>query len=352
MRLRPARLTALATVCLPLLLACPNALAQSDADRATARSLGQDGESALEAKDFKKAEDLFRRADRLVHAPTLSLGLARALAGAGKYVESQETYNRIIREGVFPGAPAPFQRAVDDAKKEVDAVSPKVAGATITVQGPGGAEIANPSVLLDGVAVNAASLGVRRLVDPGSHVLKVSADGYKAQELHFQVNEGGSVTEPVTLEKDASAPPPPTTGTNTTGAATPPPATTTTTSPPPPPAGGGSHSSSVLPIVAFGVGGAGLILGAITGGIALGDHSNLSTECPGGTCSSTQARSDLDGYHTMGLLSTVGFIVAGVGAATGVVLLVTQPKETAGSAGGLHVAPTIGLGSVGAVGTF
>jgi hypothetical protein len=347
MRLRHAVLPALAS--LSLLAVVPSAFAQSDADRATARSLGQDGEAALEAKDFKKAEDDFRRADRLVHAPTLGLGLARALAGEGKYVESQETYNRIIREGVFPGAPPAFQNAVDAAKKEVDAVSAKVAGATITVTGPGGTEVANPNVVLDGVGVNAASLGVRRLVDPGTHVLKVSADGYKAQEVHFTVTEGLSVNQPVTLEKDPNAtatppttPPPGTTppGTGTT----PPPGGGGVTTPPPPV----QHSTPILPIVAFGVGGAGLLLGAITGGIALGDHSTLANKCTNG-CPSSES-GDLDSYHTMGMLSTVGFIVAGVGAATGAILLLTAPKETTGS--GFHVTPAIGLGSVGAVGSF
>jgi hypothetical protein len=100
--------------------------------------------------------------------------------------------------------------------------------------------------------------------------------------------------------------------------------------------------------VAFGVGGAGLVLGAITGGIALGDHSSLSNKCGGGCPASAQG--DLDSYHLMGTLSTVGFIVAGVGAATGAVLLLVQPKET--TASGFHVAPAIGLGSVGAVGSF
>jgi hypothetical protein len=57
----------------------------------------------------------------------------------------------------------------------------------------------------------------------------------------------------------------------------------------------------------------------------------------------------------MGLLSTVGFIVGGVGAATGVVLLIAQPKgdsATPPAAAGLHITPAIGLGSIGAVGTF
>ena len=49
------------------------------------------------------------------------LGLARALAAEGKYVEAQESYNRMIREGLPAGAPDVFKRALDDAKKEVDA---------------------------------------------------------------------------------------------------------------------------------------------------------------------------------------------------------------------------------------
>src|ERR1035441_2491334 len=106
------RLATPVSAALALVLATPAAaLAQSDTDRATARQLGKDGEQALDAKDFKRAEDDFRRADGLIHAPTLVLGLARALAGEGKLVEAQEAYQRIIRDGVAPGAPDAFKRA-------------------------------------------------------------------------------------------------------------------------------------------------------------------------------------------------------------------------------------------------
>jgi hypothetical protein len=100
--------------------------------------------------------------------------------------------------------------------------------------------------------------------------------------------------------------------------------------------------------VAFGVGGAGLVVGGITGILAMGKHSTLSGECTS-TCPPS-AQSDLDSYHTMGTISTVGFIVAGVGAAAGVILLVTQPKTTATT--GLRIVPTVGLGSLGAAGSF
>src|SRR5579862_7412259 len=105
---RPLALAA--SLSLLLGLASGRALAQSDGDRATARDLGRDGQAALDQKDYKTAEDRFRRADKLVHAPTLELGLARALAGEGKVMESQETYNRIVREGLAPGAPEVFKQ--------------------------------------------------------------------------------------------------------------------------------------------------------------------------------------------------------------------------------------------------
>ena len=75
----------------------------------------------------------------------------------------------------------------------------------------------------------------------------------------------------------------------------------------------------------MGVGGAALVVGAITGGLAMGDHSDLEDNCPGGQCPPEQ-QDTLDSFHTMGTVSTVGFIAGGVLAATGVVLLLTAPS--------------------------
>jgi len=338
-----------ATLAVGLGLLAPVASAQSDADRATARQLGQDGQQALDAKDYRAAEDHFRRADKLVHAPTLELGLARALAGVGKFVESQETYNRIVREGVAPGAPEAFKHAIDDARKEVETVSTKVGAVTITVKGRDGADVADPSVALDGQPINSASLGVRRAIDPGNHALHVSATGYKPADFNFPVTAGSNIDQPIVLEKDlgAAAPPAapaPSPATNATPATSPAPSSDNTATP--------SNKGSIAPWIAFGVGGVGLVVGAITGGLALGDHSTLASECGNGTCATndSKAQSDLSSYHTMGAISTVGFIVAGVGAAAGVVLLITAPKSQPTT--GLQVSPTIGLGSIGAIARF
>jgi hypothetical protein len=169
--MRPLRVAALSTL-LGVgvgLTTTPPARAQAFGDRATARQLGRDGEDALAAKDYKKAEDSFRRADRLVHAPTLLLGLARALVGEGKLLEAQEVYNAIVREGAPAGAPAAFTKAVVDAKAEVDAIGPKLGAVTIAVKTSDGASpdgLANLKVTIDDAPVGLASLGVKRPV-PG-----------------------------------------------------------------------------------------------------------------------------------------------------------------------------------------
>ena len=359
MRLRSLALGLSASLLLASLASAP-ARAQSDADRATARQLGQDGEDALEKKDWKRAEDDFRRADALIHAPTLMLGLARALAGEGRFVEAQEAYNRIVREGVAPSAPDAFKKAVDDAKKEVDGVSARIGSVVITVTASGGGDMPGLQVLLDDKSVNPASLGVKRSVDPGNHTLKVTATGFKDAQLSFKVPDGGAVNEPVTLEHGLSVGPNPSASTAPSTSAMP---TSSTTTEPTTTASVETETpapkKSILPWIAFGVGGAGLIFGGITGGLAIGKHSTLAGECNNSVCPPAD-QSDLDSFHTMGTLSTVGFIVGAVGVTAGVILLFVHPGKsespapaaTTTATASIEVQPVVGLGTIGAIGRF
>jgi hypothetical protein len=334
-------------------LTAPEVFAQAEVDRATARQLGEAGQQALDARDYKTAEDDFRRADKLVHAPTLLLGLARALAGEGKFVDAQETYKRIVREGVAPGSPAVFQRAVEEAAKEVAAVAPKIGGATITVKTAGGEPPpANLQITWDGAPVNAATLGVKRPADPGDHVVHAAADGYKPVDLKVRIPVGGSADAALTIEKDPNA----------AATATPPNAAGMPAADGSTPAGDGREQPAtagrgpgIWPWVALGVGAAGLITGGVTGAMAMSKQSDLASACSGHTCPPDQ-KATLDSYNTLGTISTVGFIVGGVGAATGVVLLLLKPNfisaPARASAAGLQVEPVLGLGTVGAAGRF
>lgn len=275
----------------------------SEADKAQARVLGEEGQQALAKQDYEVAYDRFKRAEALYHAPTLLLGLARSAVGAGKYVQAQEAYNKLIREPLPKNAPDPFVRAQEDAKKEIIGLDQKIAWATITVTGP-----AKPVVTLDDESIPAAALGGKRPINPGEHVVKASGPGYLEREERFSIVSGAATTVEVALEVDPHAGdlPEPVPGTPSTGDT-----------------GDGQRIGGY---VTLGVGAAGLLMGVITGGLAVGKHGELDDGCPGGTCPPA-LQGTLDDFHTLGTVSTVGIVAGGVLAATGLVVVLTAPSE-------------------------
>jgi hypothetical protein len=329
------------------------AMAQSEADRAQARDLGQQGYAALDAKDYVKAADLFKRADALFHAPTIMVGLARAEVHLGKYVEASEHYRRVVLEGAPPGAPQAIRDAIDAAKKELADAEAHRAKATINVKGPD-----QPSVTLDGAPMSQAALGVERLVNPGQHLVHVSASGWKDAEQTFTVADGGTAQLTVQMEAGgAAAPATPAPATPATGAApaTPSPGDMSTAPDATPSTSGGSLKT--LGWIGIGVGGAGIVLGAVTGGLAAGKKSSASgSPCASGPCAQsdlTTYQSNRDSYYTMGTISTIGFIAGGVLAAGGAALLLFGPHgESAPAATTGWVAPFVGPGSAGVTGRF
>lgn len=164
----------------------------SEGDKAAARQLVVEGFAALERKDYATAADRFSRADTVVHAPTVSLGLARAQVGLGKFVSAQENYNRVIHEGLLPGASPAFVKAVEDGRTELAALAPRVPSLVIQVRGAG-----VPKVTLDGVVVPPALLGAKRPVNPGKHLIRAVAPTLETREASVTVGEGQ--TETVTL---------------------------------------------------------------------------------------------------------------------------------------------------------
>jgi hypothetical protein len=309
-----------------LLLAAPAAAQVSDADRATARMLAQQGQEALESQDWAVAAERFARADALVHAPTLMLGQARAEVGRGRWIAALELYSRILREGVPAGSPAPWGKALQDAQKELAAFEPRVPAAVIELKGAGAA---TAKVSIDGTPVPAAAIGVNRPVDPGKRTLRAEAEGYAPVEVVMTFTE--RKVEKVTLQIDQ------------------PRATPSDASPPaPPPAAPQSSPLKTIGFVGIGVGGAGLIMGAVTGAMALSKHGQLAQTCPNGHCTGQQ--SAIDSYNLVGNLSTAGFVAGGILAATGVVLVIVAPKDPAPKQAWL--APTIGAGYAGLQGMF
>ncbi|HXX70640.1 MAG TPA: hypothetical protein VEK07_25880 [Polyangiaceae bacterium] len=276
----------------------------SDADRATARALAREGYEAEKRGQYGIAADRFGRAEALVHAPTLLLGLARAQTGLGKLVEAQEIYERIIREPLAPNAPPPFEKAVEDAKSERAALIPRIAWVTIVVSGA-----ASPDVVLDDAPMLAATLGVRRACNPGEHSVKATAKGFAPAERTFIVGEGSEQMISIPMEALPPATPEPVAA-----------AVVTAKRPAP-----GMPLQTELAIGALGVGAVGLITGGAAGIWVLARHASLSSACPQGQCGPSES-SALNTYRAVADLSTAALIVGGVGAAAGVALVLTTPK--------------------------
>jgi hypothetical protein len=311
---------------------------KSDADRATARALAHEGYEAQKQGRYALAADRFERAEALVDAPTLLLGLARAQVGLGKLVEASESYRRILRDPLAPGAPAAFIKAVEDAKREAPGVATRLAWVTLDVRGP-----ATPQVLLDDVAVSAAALGVPLACNPGTHTVKASAEGALAGEQSFTADEGAKETISLTLKKLPEAPvaavatPRPVPG---GGAAADTDSSRNGVSSEQTPdvpggayAGGPSappvHSSSFQKgagITALTLGGAGLVVGGVSGVLALHRRASLSDACPDGHCTAQYA-GQVDTYRTLANISTVATIAGAAGVATGAILLLTVPRS-------------------------
>jgi hypothetical protein len=298
----------------------------SDADKATARELTRDGYAALDRRDYAAAADLFVRADALHHAPTVSVGLARARVALGKLVSAQELYSLVTHEALPPGSAAAFVQAHEEAERELAALTPRVPAVILQIEGP-----AAPQVSLDGADVPAVALGVKRPVDPGKHVVKVAARGFYPAETTFTSAEGAVETVTLELKRDG----------------------TSEGVPGPPPLVAGP-TRRVMGLVGLGLGGVGIVVGAVAGGLAVAKHADLAKACSGGNCvlgtpSSAGLPGEVSAYRTDGIVSTAGFIAGGALAVTGAVLFATAPRfATAPSA----VAPVVGPGYAGVQGRF
>jgi hypothetical protein len=66
-------------------------------------------------------------------------------------------------------------------------------------------------------------------------------------------------------------------------------------------------------------------MGVVTGVAAGSKHSALENECTGNNCPAS-AQSDLDGFHSLRTVSTVGYVIGLAALAGGVVLWLTAPK--------------------------
>jgi hypothetical protein len=307
------------------------ALAQepSAVDIAQARDLFNEGLKLREQGDAKGALEKLKAANRLAQTPIVGLELGRTYEQLGDLVEARETFLSIGRIAQSASETARSAKARAEAERLARELRPRIPTLIVQITGATASEVA---VTIDGTAVPPEALEAPRPVNPGAHeVVGRSTNGATAKAT-VDVKEGENRSAELNI------------------VATIPQATPVTSPnavfPSPPVARGGMNP---LVYVGFGLAGAGLAVGGVTGALAISKASTVSHACPNLMCTTT-GESDVQTGRTLGNISTAAFIAAGVGAVAGVIGLVLSHRTEEGTSE--SIAPWIGPRGAGVVGTF
>jgi hypothetical protein len=308
----------------PLALASP-ALAQ---DVAAAEALFNRGLKDMEAGSYATGCPAIAESQRLDPRPGTLFTLsqcevrwgrtATAVTRLGDYLDLYErlTPDQKVRQG--------DRRKV--AKEQRDKLALEVPELTLSL--PPGAP-AGTVVKRDGAVVAGAALGVALPVDPGEHVVSTQAPGGALWEQSITIAKGEK--KPLMLEVKAA----PTVEPRTAAVApvvVAPSAPAKQAEPPPPPAESGPSGRRVAVYALGGVGVAGLVLGGVMGGLALGKKSILQENCGSAIKAPTEFECNQTGVDagtsvkTLGLVSTIGVVAGLASVGTAIVLLVTEHK--------------------------
>jgi len=305
-------------------LALSVALSSAEAARAAgpdaADALFNTGIEQMEAGHYAKACPAIEQSLALDPLPGTLFTLAECEAKRGRAGTALARYEEYL--AVYARLP------VDKKRKQGDReATSRAAMATLARQAPQVTLTLAPGappgtvVTRDHLPMAATALGAPMTLDSGDHVFATQAPGGPPTEKVVSLKPGDRAAVVLDVAAAAVAP------------VAPPPAAPPPEAPPAPSAGLGGRRLGA--IGSFAVGGVGLILGAVTGGLALGKKSTVNADCGIGgdpTACSATGLAAADSLKTLGNVSSFGFVLAGVGAATGVVLLVTEPKPSGGSA--------------------
>lgn len=270
------------------------------------------------------AVDAYREAVSLDPKAQYKLDLARSLVEIGKLSLANETLAE-IDETTEPNV----KQIKSAAKLLIAKIQPRIPSVKVLVTG---ADALAVTASIDGEDVPIGEAVDR---DPGDYFVRAEATGYKTTEEKITLAEGEKRVVNLAL-----APAPKIADTEDETEST----------------GGGTMAPAGI---AFGVGGAGLVLGTVFGILAFTETAALEEACGGSVCPPNQEDAIISA-QTYGTVSTVGFIVGGAGVATGIILAFTvgssdepeAPKEE--SAVVIPFAGPMGRGGfgAGAVGTF
>ncbi len=171
----------------------------TDAKRAEARELAEQGDEAFAIGRCDRALRLWKEADATFHAPTIAARIARCQALLGKVVEATTTLENLVREARRDDMPPAFEEAIRQAVEDLPNVRARIALLTVIVDARGASVL--PVVQVDDKPLAPGRSSV--LVDPGEHRVRVIA-GKSEWEQKVEVEEASRHTLRLALRAQPS----------------------------------------------------------------------------------------------------------------------------------------------------
>lgn len=297
------------------------------AGSADAEAAFREGRKAMQAGDLATACARFADSERIEPAPGTLLNLADCEERTGKLSSAKEHFG--LAASGFPRGDV--RRGI--AMQRIAEIEKRLAHLTLRLAATAPAD----TVVHDGAALVAgADLGAARVVDPGTHVVVVTAPGHADRSYSLTLHDGDQVEQTIDAGEVVAA-----------AAPAPPVAPAALPSPPVETAPASNASGAGVRTAGFVVGAVGvaaIATGAVTGLLALDRASTVKNHCAGDACDPQGLDAASQGKW-LAPTSTATFIAGGVLLAGGAYLAFFWPHTSTSVA----VAPTATAGGAGAV---
>jgi hypothetical protein len=174
--------------------AAPDEPPSSEAARAQARALVQEGARQMDDRQYDKAVASFDEAYRLVRSPKVLFDLAIAYLSVARYADALQALQGFLDEAT--DAPPASQAT---ARRHIAELRAKVVALTIKSDRPGA------ELTLDGRSYGAVTFDRPLTIDPGPHQLRARADDETVEQA-FTAEPGQSMTVTLTFAPAATPP--------------------------------------------------------------------------------------------------------------------------------------------------
>jgi hypothetical protein len=310
-----------------------------------AQVLFDQGKKLAAAHNYAEACPKFEESQRLEPALGTLLNLADCYEHQGKLASAWIRFLELSAKARAAGHTERARIGHDRAA----ALGPRLSNLVISV--PDASRVDGLEVQRDGTRVGPAEWGTPIPADPGAHTISASAQARKPWSTSVTVADGAK-TATVVVPELALAP------VEAKAQATKPAGIVTHDSTSPfaetPPPNRGLPPQKILALVSGGLGVVGVGLGSYAGLVAISKRDDAFKTCPSRTCTpgvdpQAAVASESDS-QTWGNVSTVAFIVGGVGLAAAAVLWFTAPKSDQSPP--TSAALTVGPGAIQFSGTW